>query len=135
MKVINDILTGIYDFFFTLIFHQQIIEGLKEEIAKPYELKLTEFKAEIGKIEANFEHPLIATLVDTLVKIINSHEGADNYLAVNMIDSRDNKEYEIILRRKEGKTPSELVMEQKQEIKELKEKIAQYEKEKEENKD
>ena len=49
---------------------------------KDYELKMTQFKAEMNNYNATFEHPLIMFLIDAMVKAFKSIEGAENYVCL-----------------------------------------------------
>jgi hypothetical protein len=116
------------NYLYTIVMHRKIIKHLKfeakhwkDEALKNFELRLTEFKADLKGMNATFEHPLIISLIDALVKTYKSVDGAKNYVSITY--KGDDEFWEVTIRRKTGKTPSDLVAELKKENEELKEKL------------
>ena len=99
----------IIKFFYTLFFHRRIIAALEAELEKPFEVRLKEFRVNMGAINATMESPAISVFTEAMIGLYRSFDGANNYLSFSAFEPKTNELFELTIQRKEGKTPSEIV--------------------------
>ena len=115
------LLVAIIEFFRTLFNHRRIIANLETELMKPYEIRLAGIKQKIaGEVDLGLESPLLRDFVGMFIKLYKKQEGAYNYFSLFCNDAEFGEPFEIVIQRKLGKTPSQLVGEYRSEIETLK---------------
>lgn len=113
-------MSRVLNWIWTLFNHRKIIDNLEKEATKDFEVKVKEFHAHVGSVDATIESPFLSAFVDHLIAIYEAN-GGDNYLSMSVM--RKGEPYEFIIQRKFGKTPPQLVSELKKENEELKEQL------------
>jgi hypothetical protein len=89
------------------------VARLNAELDKPFELRMSEFSAGMRAIDATFEHPLIETISETMMRFFQE-AGGTNFIETKCeirfsgeINGR-REMFTFTLQRVEGLTPSEL---------------------------
>jgi len=106
----------ILKFFHTLFFHRRIIASLESELMKPLELRVQELNAKLGGIDVKVESPIITMFSNALIELFRSVDGANNYLTLTFVDQKTSELFEVMIQRRDGKTPSQIVEDQKEKM-------------------
>lgn len=107
----------VLDFFYVLWNHRKIIKHQEEELMKPFELRIKEMEVRNGDITGTFESPMFQFISKSIVDAYRSVEGAANYVAFTL--AYEGELYELIIQRKAGKSPIEIVGNMQKEREEL----------------
>jgi|GEM_PF-6399261 hypothetical protein len=114
----------------TLWNHRKIIKArdeyiavLEDELSKPAVGRMTSFQQRMDKVYIGFDSPVFQSVCGMFIKLFRSTEGAVNYSALIATEPGTNEPFEIIIQRKYGKSPLDIVTEQQSTIESQKQAI------------
>ena len=106
----------ILEILYTLRYHRRIIADLEAELEKPFEIRMTEFRANMGAVNVTLESPAILIFTEAMIGLYRSFDGAKNYMAFSVVDPKTNEVFEITIQRKDGKTAADIVGEMREKM-------------------